>query len=338
MELFILVLIIIISLALIVKGGDMFITSSVWMANRTKMPQLLIGATVVSIGTTLPEIAVSVMSAAKGDYSLAISNAIGSMLCNISIIIGIALLLTDCVIDRKRFRSKLIIILISIIFLALSLLDGKLSYIESLTMLVIFIIYFAGSISEARSEMLAKPKVTMDYLRSKTQSPALMMSYFVIGLILILSGAYFLVTNIEMLAVKYVGVSTTIAGVTVIALASALPELITVITAVRKKAAAISLGNVIGANIINSTLLTGVVGLMSGGKDTVQGDTVSQMLGGTVSTALLGAFACIITLLLLVVPLFLRGRTYRRQGIALVSVYVCYILLILMIVTGIMAW
>lgn len=326
--LFLHIFISIVCLIVIIKGADLFVESAVWMAKITKMSQVLIGATIVSIGTTLPEITVSIISAAKGDYGLGVTNAVGSMFCNAALILGISAAAIVTVINRKAFIEKIAILIVATTMVLVFSLDGKLVVYESVMLVILFIVFIVLNVLQAKREKSAvctDENILQAQLEAKSKNPYLMIALFLVGVLCCGAGAYFLVQSVSVIAVDYLKISTSILGVTVVALGTSLPELITAITAIKKKSPAISYGNIIGANIINATFILGVCGIISGGYNLNVSDTLYIATNSTISTAILGSVLCFVTIAILFIPILIKGRTYKWQGYSLLALYAGYI-------------
>ena len=339
MELAIRLIVILICFFLIIKGGDLFLDSAIWFAEITKIPQVLIGATIVSVGTTLPEILVSTISAASGDYGLALTNSVGSMYCNVALVLGVILAATVTVLRMKEFIQKMGIVILTSLLTFFFAMDGKLVLWETLCLLALFVLYMVLNILEARKVLKsgdASEEVLEKQQAAKQKNKFLMILTFVLGAAAIGLGAKFLVENIETVASKYLHISTSVLGVSVVALGTSLPELVTAIKSVKKNSAAISFGNVMGANIINGTFLAGLCGVIGVGKegvcDIISSDILYQISGSLWnSTIMLGCICLLASVLILLVPLFLRkGKTAKWQGYTLLSLYGLYLLYLIL--------
>lgn len=337
-QLFICIVLILIGFVLIIKGGDFFVDSAIWMAKKVKIPTMLIGATIVSIGTTMPEITVSITSAIQGDLGLAVSNAIGSMFCNLALILGLALTLSTCIVTRKDFLSKIIFFVLSVVLLVIfAFTNSTVSTFEAVVLLVVFVLYMGYSvydaITQSKAEKLLNGQVvkkdevvsvsennktgTSDKAEQKERGWAFNILMFFIGAVAVVIGSILLVNNISIVAQEYLHIPSVVVGFTVVAVGTSLPELVTSINAVKKKEIGLSIGNVMGANIINGTFLTGISYLIGGS---------TALTAGDISTLLVSIVLLAISVLILVVPSLLKQKTYRFQGIALLVIYVGYLI------------
>ena len=339
MELALRLVVIGICFLLIIKGGDYFLDAAVWLAEITRIPQVLIGATIVSVGTTLPEILVSTISAAKGDFGLALTNSVGSMYCNIALVLGVALAATVTVLRLREFLPKMAVVVVTTAATFLFALDGALVLWEVIVLFVLFVLYMVLNLLEARKVLRSgnfSDEVLEKQRLAREKNPLLMVFSFLIGAAAIGLGAKFLVDNIQVVAVKFLGISTSILGVSVVAVGTSLPEFVTAVKSVRKGSAAISFGNVMGANIINGTLLAGICGAIGVAKDGVcdilSGDLLYQISGSVfLSTIMIGCILLVFSLAVLLIPLAVRkGKTARWQGFVLLTVYALYILYLIL--------
>lgn len=343
MDLFLSLLLIAAGFVLIIKGGDWFVDAAVWVARITHMPEVLIGATIVSLGTTLPEITVSTIAAVNGDYGLAVTNSVGSMFCNVGLILGIGLLFSHLEVDRGQLWSKALLAVLTTLAILLFSLDGRVYLWETLLLLLIFVVYLTANIIEAVRKMksgkaeLKAPEP--DDQGKGDEKPWFMILKFLLGAAGIALGAKLLVDNVTRLATQYLGISTSILGVTVVALGTSLPELVTCINSIRKNAVGMSLGNIIGANILNGTLITGICGLTAyfreGSMDAVSSDSLYQLSHQMLNTPILGAALALFVLLVLVVPLLIRKKSARWQGAVLLLTYLAYTVFLVLAVSGV---
>ena len=225
-SLIITILLFLLGLVLIVKGGDWFVDAATWMAAASGLPQFLIGATVVSMATTLPEIIVSTMAAAEGSTDLAIGNAIGSVTANTGLIMAISLIFMPVAIRMSQFSVKGVLMVLSTLVLWLLCRDGLLSLPESLIVLVLFIAFLIENIRSAKKLSTEEPEsqtVTVDKSR---QALLKNIALFVIGAACLVVGSNLLVNNGTVLA-QLLGVSERIIAVTMVAIGTSLPELVT---------------------------------------------------------------------------------------------------------------
>ena len=315
-----------IGIALIVKGGDFFVDAASWFAEISGIPKLIVGATVVSFATTLPELLVSAFAAfearATGDSDLvdmAIGNAVGSVTANLGLIFAIALIAMPTVIRRKDYLLKMLLMLgAAAAVVGFSLLFEGIELFSSIVLLAIFAVAMFDNIREAVVTVRAeKAANTENGEKEKATRRGVIVNIvkFVLGAAGIVFGADLLVDNASTLA-SLCGVSDRVISVTIVAIGTSLPELVTTLTAIVKKQASLSAGNIIGANIIDLTLILPVCAVISGGKLPVVG-TVGVL--DMPACLIIGAVACI--------PTIFTKKFARWQGILLLGLYAVYMTL-----------
>ncbi len=307
----VIILMFIVGLILIIKGGDWFVDAASWFAEVFGIPKFLIGATIVSVATTLPELLTSVFATVGGSVDIAAGNAIGSVTANMALIMAVTVVFLPAVIERKSYAQKALLMIFSCVVLLVGSLSGKLGYLPTFVLLAIFAYYTYGSIVDAKKSMSdsaddEKPEMTKNLLVKN-------LIMFVVGTIGIVLGARFLVDYGQQLA-RIIGVSEAVIGVTVIAVGTSLPELVTAITAIRKKETALSVGNIIGANIIDLTVILPVCSLISGGKLVVPKASYGLDLPIT-----------LIVMAVAVIPTIFAGKYRKWQGAVMLAMYAGYL-------------
>ena len=245
-------------LFLTIKGGDWFVDSASWFAEATGIPKFVVGATIVSFATTLPELLVSVRAAMNGSTQLAIGNAIGSVTANTTLIMGVSLIAMVGVVNRKDFALKGGLLLAAII--GLTVLSVR-NYLPVWSAYILWAILLAFILRNLIKEKKSAVDDTVD-THNKQEIPVKVI-LFLLGTASIVFGAEFLVSSGKTIA-SGIGISETIIGFTVIALGTSLPEFVTTLTAIRKKESSLSVGNVIGANIIDTTLILPLCAVING--------------------------------------------------------------------------
>ena len=308
----------IVGLVLTIKGGDWFVDSASWFAEATGIPKFVVGATVVSFATTLPELLVSVRAAMDGSAQLAIGNAVGSVTANTTLIMGVSLTAMTGIINRKSFSLKGGLLLGAIIGLTLLSLGGYLPTWSAFILWAIFIVFMISNLIEGKKSAASEKKETFD----KKEIPSKIL-FFVLGTAAIIFGAEFLVSSGKTIA-KGLGISETIIGFTVIALGTSLPELVTTLTAIRKKENSLSVGNIIGANIIDTTLILPLCAVING--ENLPVDNVNLVFDFPVCIA-----ACAVA----IIPTIIQGKFKKWQGYALLSIYAFYMLFLILNEVGI---
>lgn len=297
----------ILGIIIIVKGGDIFVDSAGWIARVSGIPQFIIGATIVSVATTLPELITSAIAAKSGMADMAIGNAVGSVTANTGLIMAIGLVFMPSEIKRKTFVPKAALLILVIASLWL-LSRGDLSYTEGIILFIIFFVFIFENIYAGKSDSEKGEKVS--YTSGEFVKNIFL---FALGGAAIYFGSDLLVDNGQKIA-QNLGISERIISITIIAVGTSLPELVTTITAITKKQSSLSVGNIIGANIIDTALILPVCSLISGGTLPVSEATLSVDIP-----------VCLLCALIAVIPPVIGKRFYRAQGVILILVYILYL-------------
>lgn len=308
------VLLFIVGLLFLIKGGDWFVDGASALARRFHLPELLIGATVVSIGTTLPEVMVSTMSALSGHGEIAYGNAIGSVICNAALIAAITIAVRPGKVDPKTLKMPVLFFFAAAaIYCVAAYGFGKFTRPMGFIMLAMFVAYIAANIHQmknAPAEEHEEEEETMPLPR--------MLMLLVLGAVLIAMGANLLVDNGTLIA-QALGVPESVIALTFVALGTSLPELVTAITSLIKGHSDLSLGNVVGANVFNLVLVSGVSVALA--PFTVP---QSATIFGMNSSLVLEIPVMIAVMVLLTVPALVKGKLSRVQGVALLVIYAVF--------------
>ena len=308
------VLLFIVGLLFLIKGGDWFVDGASALARRFHLPELLIGATVVSIGTTLPEVMVSTMSALSGHGEIAYGNAIGSVICNAALIAAITIAVRPGKVDPKTLKMPVLFFFAAAaIYCVAAYGFGKFTRPMGFIMLAMFVAYMAANIHQmknAPAEEHEEEEETMPLPR--------MLMLLVLGAVLIAMGANLLVDNGTLIA-QALGVPESVIALTFVALGTSLPELVTAITSLIKGHSDLSLGNVVGANVFNLVLVSGVSVALA--PFTVP---QSATIFGMNSSLVLEIPVMIAVMVLLTAPALVKGKLSRVQGVALLCIYAAF--------------
>ena len=315
------VLLFTVGLVLLIKGGDWFVDGATGIARRFHLPDIIVGATVVSIGTTLPEVMVSVTGALNQQGSMAYGNAIGSIICNTSLIAAISVACNPGPVNVKTMKMPVIFFFSSAALYCLAAyILGEFPRWMGLVMLSIFVVYTVLNVrnglknpdagAEEEEEEGGKPKQLWQELL-----------LLVVGAAVIAVGADLLVDNGTIIA-RELGVPESVIALTFVALGTSLPELVTAITSLVKGHGSLSLGNVIGANLFNLVLVSGVSVTLA----PFEIPSASQFLGHNASLVL-DIPVMLGVMLLLTVPAFISKKLSRWQGIVLLAIYASYCVL-----------
>lgn len=241
--------------ALLVKGADLFVDGSSSVAKLLKIPSVIIGLTIVSIGTSLPEAAVSITASLGGSYDLSIANVVGSNMFNLLSVVGASALICPFVIDRMIMKRDFPICIGATVILAFMLRDNALSRAEAVVLFILFIAYILMLVFSALKN---REDTSEDY---KILSPLKSAIYIVLGAAGIILGGQFTVDSATFFA-EALGMSQLLIGLTIVAVGTSLPELVTSIVAAHKGESEIALGNVVGSNIFNILFILGMSGIV----------------------------------------------------------------------------
>ena len=308
------VLLFIVGLLFLIKGGDWFVDGASALARRFHLPELMIGATVGSIGTTLPEVMVSTMSALSGHGEIAYGNAIGSVICNAALIAAITIAVRPGKVDPKTLKMPVLFFFAAAaIYCVAAYGFGKFTRPMGFIMLAMFVAYMAANIHQmknAPAEEHEEEEETMPLPR--------MLMLLVLGAVLIAMGANLLVDNGTLIA-QALGVPESVIALTFVALGTSLPELVTAITSLIKGHSDLSLGNVVGANVFNLVLVSGVSVALA--PFTVP---QSATIFGMTSSLVLEIPVMIAVMVLLTAPALVKGKLSRVQGVALLVIYAVF--------------
>ena len=305
------IIIFIIGLLLVIKGGDIFVDSATWIAQVLNIPNFIIGATIVSIATTLPEMIISLISASNGITEMAIGNAVGSVTVNTAIIMALAFIFMNIHTDRRSIRFQSALLILSVIIAFFGAKNGYLDIGSNIILLIIFTIFILFNIKIGKKQQNIYPteKVKVTAKEKIIQSMKFIVSF---GMIYI--GSKLLINSSTELA-KLIGVSDRVISVTLLAIGTSLPELVTAISAIRKNNVDLSIGNIIGANIIDIALVLPLCSIVSGNSIPVTQEAITLDLP-----------ICVIVTLVALIPCLVKQRASKFQGISVMSIYCLYMI------------
>lgn len=314
-SLFMVLLLFAAGLLCIIKGGDLFVDAASWIAEASGIPKFIIGATVVSFATTMPEMLVSVFAALQGNADIAVGNAVGSVTANVGLIMCVALICMECAMTRRQFGVKACLLLAAILALFGFTRDGQLSVLESVLILVIFVGFLVESLIAARQEQGSELPAQEERPKIDKKTVLLNIGKFVLGAAGIVLGAQLLIDNGSALA-RMLGVPDAVIAATMIAIGTSLPELVTTLTAIKKKQASLSVGNIIGANIMDLTLIMPLCAVIQGKPMTVERQGM-----------LLDIPACLIICAAALIPALVQGNFKRWIGYLIGGLYIAYLII-----------
>ena len=305
----------------LIKGGDWFVDGASALAKKLHIPELIIGATVVSIGTTLPEVMVSATAAVEGHGEIAYGNAIGSVICNTSLIAAITLVFRPSFVNKKALRIPVLFFFgAAAVYMIAAYALGRFSRPIGIVLLAGFVGYILLLVYQSRKGEQAPEEAESGEEEEALEMTLLkMLVLLIVGAALIAVGARLLVDNGTIIAEK-LGVPESVIALTFVALGTSLPELVTAISSLIKGHGALSLGNIIGANIFNLVLVSGLSTTLS------PFNVPSSKLFMGMNTSLLIEIPLMVTvMLILTVPPLVRGKLARWQGILLLLIYAAFV-------------
>ena len=320
---FIPILLFALGLALLIKGGDWFVDGATGIARQFHVPDLIIGATVVSIGTTLPEVMVSATSALTGHGEIAYGNAIGSIICNTALIAAITVSVRPSPVDTKALKTPVLFFFVSAAIYCLNAyLVGYFSRVLGIVLLALFAAYMVITIRQGfRNPTPADEDAEGTQEAAEGNSMGKNILLLVVGAALVAIGADLLVDNGTLIA-KSLGVPESVIALTFVALGTSLPELVTAITALAKGHGALSLGNVIGANIFNLVLVCGVSMTLAPFQI-----PQSSTIAGRNASLVLDIPLMLFVMAFLTLPALAKKKLSRYQGIVLLILYSAFCIL-----------
>ena len=313
------VLLFAVGLVLLIKGGDWFVDGATGIAKRFNLPDIVVGATVVSIGTTLPEVMVSTTGALAGSGAMAYGNAIGSIICNTALIAAISITCNPGPVNVKSMKTPAIFFFCSAaIYCLASYVLGEFPRWMGFVMLSIFVVYMIMTVRNGMKNPDAAAEEEDEESKSKALWQELLL--LVAGAAVIAVGADLLVEHGQIIALE-LGVPETVVALLFVALGTSLPELVTTITSLKKGRASLGVGNVIGANVFNLVLVSGVAVSLAPFPVPCENfllDTGLNMSLVFEIPVMLGVMS------LMIFPALVTKKLGRWQGIALLGIYAAF--------------
>ncbi|MBR6626735.1 MAG: calcium/sodium antiporter [Lachnospiraceae bacterium] len=303
------ILLLIIGFAMLVKGADWFVDGAAGIASKLKIPQLVIGLTIVAMGTSAPEAAVSITASLKGNSGIAIGNVVGSNILNVLLILGITALIVNVAIQKSTLMVEIpYMIVITLVLMGMGMTGGQVSRPEGGILWVLFIAYLGY--------MFYLTKNKKDEEVEEKRSGWKLLLFMVIGIVLIVMGSNFTVDGATEIA-RAIGISERFIGLTIVAFGTSLPELVTSVTAAKKGNADIAIGNIVGSNIFNILFILGTTALI-----TPIPYESAFLIDGAVAVA---------TGIVLWLAVFRKLELRRGWGIIMLCLYAAYFIYLLLI-------
>ncbi|WP_455260749.1 calcium/sodium antiporter [Prevotella jejuni] len=299
------ILFIVIGIVLVLWGADRLTDGAVAVAEKMKMPQIVIGLTIVAMGTSMPEFCVSLISALKGTSDLAVGNIVGSNIFNTLLIVGVSALVAPMSIMKTTVRKDIPFALVASALLLIMCLDEDISRIDAAILFVMFLIFMYITLRGAKAQ-----GTDLEEKEKKPMATWLSVVWILVGLACLIGGSNLFVDGATAVATK-LGVSEAVIGLTIVAGGTSLPELATSVVSARKGNSGIAIGNVLGSNVFNILAILGLTGVIS--PMTLKGITMTDLSMMVISIILIWLFS------------FTKYKIERWEGAILTAVFVGYI-------------
>ena len=307
-------IILIIGFVLLVKGADYFVEGSAAVAKKFRVPVFIIGMTIVAMGTSAPECAVSIAASVQGSNGMAISNVIGSNIFNLLVVCGICALFSPLPVDRSTLKKEFpFSVLVAVILGVMGVIGMAVGHADGLILVSIFVVFLLWMVLSANKSMAAGETVGEGEIHDLPLWKCLL--FIIGGLVAIVLGGQMVVNSAETIALRF-GLSETLVGLTICSIGTSLPELVTSVVAARKNQVGMALGNVIGSNIFNILLVGGLASLIS---------PIAVTANNLIDIVIL-----IVVSLYIMVIVWRKQRLSRLGGVSILAVYVAYMIYICM--------
>lgn len=308
------VLFILVGIVLVLWGADRLTDGAVAVAEKMKMPQIVIGLTIVAMGTSMPEFCVSLVSALKGTTDLAVGNIVGSNIFNTLLIVGVSAWVAPMTILKSTVRKDIPFALFASVILLVMCLDGNISRLDAGILFVLFLVFMYVTLKGAKTkddDTTAKTDSIED--NKKPMAAWLSIVWIIVGLACLIGGSNLFVEGATKVA-EHIGVSEAVIGLTIVAGGTSLPELATSVVSARKGNSGIAIGNVLGSNVFNILAILGVTGVIT--PMHLQGITMLDLSMMVFSTLLVWLFS------------FTKYKIARWEGIVLTIVFIGYMVVL----------
>lgn len=308
------VLFILVGIVLVLWGADRLTDGAVAVAEKMKMPQIVIGLTIVAMGTSMPEFCVSLVSALKGTTDLAVGNIVGSNIFNTLLIVGVSAWVAPMTILKSTVRKDIPFALFASVILLVMCLDGNISRLDAGILFVLFLVFMYVTLKGAKTkddDTTAKTDSIED--NKKPMATWLSIVWIIVGLACLIGGSNLFVEGATKVA-EHIGVSEAVIGLTIVAGGTSLPELATSVVSARKGNSGIAIGNVLGSNVFNILAILGVTGVIT--PMHLQGITMLDLSMMVVSALLVWLFS------------FTKYKIARWEGIVLTIVFIGYMVVL----------
>ena len=303
------ILFIVVGIALVLWGADRLTDGAVAVAEKMKMPQVVIGLTIVAMGTSMPEFCVSLISALKGTTDLAVGNIVGSNIFNALLIVGVSALVAPMTILETTVRKDIPFALVASALLLIMCLDGNISRLDAGVLFAMFLVFMYTTLKGAKKQG-AQEAAAVEAEGKRPTATWLSVVWILIGLLCLIGGSNLFVEGATAVATN-LGVSEAVIGLTIVAGGTSLPELATSVVSARKGNSGIAIGNALGSNVFNILAILGITGMIT--PMTLKGITSIDLSMLVISIMLVWLFS------------FTKYKIERWEGAVLMAVFVGYI-------------
>ena len=294
------IVLLIIGFVMLIKGADWFVDGAAGIADKLHIPQLIIGLTIVAMGTSAPEAAISISASVQGSADIAVGNILGSNILNILIILGITSVITPLAVQKSTVKYEIpFVIIISVIFGLIGLFDNSIGFIDGILLWVLFIAYIAYLFIMTKKGKIQADESDDEDNDKKPKKVWQLILFGIIGIALVVFGSNITVNAATEIATMF-GMSERFIGLTIVALGTSLPELVTSITAALKKNADIAIGNIVGSNIFNILFVIGTSAMIT---------PVAYQ-----NQVLIDSIFCVATAMLLLLLVLNKDKKLKRWG------------------------
>lgn len=297
---------------LIYKAAGIFVDALVWISEESGIPKFIIGTTIMSIATTMPEIFASFLASMSGATDMALGNAVGSVICNLGLIMGISIFAIPWHLESGVFIRNSMIMLLSAGVFGIFIFDGYLSIGESLSMLVMVTTLLISSVINAKYEKSIDIMPISNEPPDKKDMTKNIVRFIISAAAIFLGSSFFVTAGVYFQ--ENAGISENIIGLTVMAAGTSLPELITIIAAIVKRESELTVGNIIGSNIVDLLFVTAGSSLITG-----HGMAVGAQM------VFLDLPVAVLIMLVAVIPTMITGKLSKVQGVALLTIFAVYV-------------
>ena len=304
------VLILLVGFFLLVKGADWFVEGAASIAKKLGIPQLVIGLTIVAMGTSLPEAAVSITAALDNNAGITIGNIVGSNILNILIILGITAVITNVSIQKSTFYYEIpFMLIITVILMIFGITGSKITFMEGVIFWILFLLYLGYLY------VMSKKGTEQEEENVKDIPVWKCLLFMVLGGVMVVMGSDFAVSGATEIA-RFFGMSERFIGLTIVAFGTSLPELVTSVVAARKNEVDMAVGNAVGSNIFNILMVLGIASAIN---------PVSLIRENVIDIIILVVFSVVVWIFAAT-----KKKISRKEGIAMVAMYLVYAVYIIL--------